>query len=64
MYFKYIKSDSVEVRNSRIQGKGVFATKQIRKGQRIIEYIGERISPEEETDRYDDENMDRQSKTR
>ncbi len=59
MYFKYIKSDSIKVRNSRIQGKGVFATKRIKKGQRIIEYIGERISPEEETLRYDDESMDR-----
>ncbi len=59
MYFKYIKSESIEVRDSVIQGKGVFAVKKIRKGQRIIEYIGERISPEEETDRYDDESMDR-----
>ena len=59
MYFKYIKSDSVEVRNSRIQGKGVFAIKRIKKGQRILEYIGERISPDEETLRYDDESMER-----
>ena len=59
MYFEYITSDKIEVRDSKIQGKGVFATKRIKKGQRIIEYIGERISPEEETERYDDESMER-----
>ena len=35
----------VKVRNSKIQGKGVFAAKKIRKGQRLIEYTGERITP-------------------
>lgn len=48
-----------EVRESRVQGKGAFATKKIRKGTRVIEYTGEIISPEEESKRYDDENMDR-----
>ncbi len=37
----------VEVRNSPIAGKGLFALKDIRKGARIIEYTGEKISKEE-----------------
>ena len=31
------------VRNSKIHGKGVFATATIRKGRRLIEYVGRRI---------------------
>jgi SET domain-containing protein len=50
----------LRVRNSAIQGKGVFATRRIRKGQRIIEYTGEIIdSAEEERRGYDDEAMSR-----
>lgn len=49
----------IEVRTSAIQGRGVFARKKIRKGTRIIEYIGERIGPDEESKRYDDDSMDR-----
>jgi len=48
-----------EVRNSRIQGKGAFATRRIRKGQRIIEYRGEIIHWQEADRRYDDESMRR-----
>ena len=44
-----------EVRNSPIQGLGGFATQRIRKGTRIIEYIGERITSEEADRRYDDD---------
>jgi SET domain-containing protein len=47
------------VRRSGIQGRGVFATRRIRKGRRIIEYTGERISREEEERRYDDSRMSR-----
>ena len=47
------------VKDSPIQGKGVFAAKRIRKGQRIIEYVGERIHPSEEGNRYDDASMER-----
>lgn len=36
-----------EIRNSVIHGKGVFASRLIRKGTRIIEYIGEKIDKEE-----------------
>lgn len=49
----------IEVRRSRIQGKGIYATCRIRKGRRIVEYTGERIHPDEELLRYDDESMDR-----
>lgn len=48
-----------EVRKSGIQGKGVFAAKKLRKGQRIIEYAGERISNAEADRRYDDDTMKR-----
>jgi SET domain-containing protein len=44
-----------EVRNSSIQGLGGFAIQRIRKGTRIIEYIGERITSEEGDRRYTDE---------
>jgi uncharacterized protein len=44
----------IRVRNSRIHGKGVFATRRIRKGTRIIEYVGERLSHEEADRRYED----------
>ena len=44
-----------QVRSSSIQGRGVFATQPIRKGTRLIEYVGERISTEEADSRYEDE---------
>ena len=48
-----------EIRRSRIQGRGAFATRRIHKGERIIEYTGERISNAEADRRYDDERMRR-----
>jgi hypothetical protein len=48
-----------EIRRSRIQGRGAFARRKIRKGTRIIEYTGERVSHEEADRRYDDEHMAR-----
>ena len=48
-----------EIRRSRIQGKGAFAIRRIRKGQRIIEYQGRRIDAEEEARLYDDSKMSR-----
>ena len=48
-----------EIRRSRIQGRGAFATRRIRKGERIIEYTGERISNAEADRRYDDDRMRR-----
>jgi hypothetical protein len=43
----------VLVRNSKIHGRGVYAARRIRKGTRIIEYVGDRISHEEADARYD-----------
>jgi uncharacterized protein len=48
-----------DVRQSGIQGKGAFANTRIRKGQRIIEYTGERISNDEADNRYDEASMRR-----
>lgn len=48
-----------ELRQSSIQGRGAFATRRIRKGTRIIEYTGERITQDEADNRYDDEAMER-----
>jgi SET domain-containing protein len=44
-----------EIRPSPIQGCGAFATRRIRKGTRIIEYTGERITLSEADARYDDD---------
>ncbi len=43
-----------EVHASRIAGQGAFALQRIRKGTRLIEYVGERISQNEADRRYDD----------
>jgi hypothetical protein len=47
------------IKKSKIQGKGGFATRLIRKGARVAEYLGDRISPEEGDARYDDDKMSR-----
>lgn len=52
-------SDLFEVRRSGIQGRGVFAKRRIRPGQRIVEYTGERVSNDEADRRYDDDKMAR-----
>jgi len=43
-----------KVRRSRVHGRGVFALRRIRKGTRIVEYLGERISHRVADRRYDD----------
>jgi SET domain-containing protein len=48
-----------ELRSSPIHGHGVFALRRIRKGTRLIEYVGERITSEAADLRYDDDAMDR-----
>ncbi len=45
----------LEVRPSGIAGLGAFATQRIPKGTRIIEYVGQRITPAEADRRYDDD---------
>jgi SET domain-containing protein len=46
------------VRRSRIHGRGVYAARRIRKGTRIVEYLGERISHDVADDRYDQKDED------
>jgi SET domain-containing protein len=41
------------VRPSRIHAVGVYTTARIRKGARVVEYVGERITPEEADRRYE-----------
>ncbi len=53
------KNSLIEVRRSKIQGHGVYAARKIKKEKRIIEYIGERIHPNEEVNRYDEDKMKR-----
>lgn len=44
-----------EIRASRIQGVGAFATRKIRNGTRLIEYTGELITSDEADRRYPDD---------
>jgi SET domain-containing protein len=43
-----------EVRHSPIHGYGVFATRRIRKGTMVIEYLGDRVSHAQADARYED----------
>jgi SET domain-containing protein len=49
-----VSSPLVEVRNSPVHGRGVFAVAPIKKGTRILEYLGDRISHEAADARYED----------
>ncbi|MEO5818657.1 MAG: SET domain-containing protein-lysine N-methyltransferase [Gemmatimonadaceae bacterium] len=49
----------LELRTSAIQGTGAFAARNIKKGTRIVEYLGQRISWRTADKRYDDEKMKR-----
>jgi uncharacterized protein len=51
-------SPLVETRTSGIHGRGVYAIAPIRKGARVIEYIGERISHAEADRRYEQKEDD------
>lgn len=51
--------DIFEVRKSKIQGRGIFATRRIRPGQKIIQYTGDLIPNDEADRRYDEEKMAR-----
>jgi hypothetical protein len=52
------KAPIVRVRRSTVHGLGVFATRRIGKGKRIIEYLGERIGHKEANRRYALKNAD------
>jgi SET domain-containing protein len=47
------KKPPYRVRRSKVHGLGGFATKAIRKGDKVAEYTGERISHQEANKRYD-----------
>jgi hypothetical protein len=49
-----VTSTLIEVRDSPVHGRGVFAVMPIAKGQRIIEYLGDRVSHKAADDRYED----------
>jgi hypothetical protein len=49
-----VSSPLVEVRNSPVHGRGVFAAAPIPKGTRILEYLGDRISHDAADKRYED----------
>ncbi len=58
-HFAGTRSLAFSIRSSKIQGKGAFASRRIRKGERIIEYLGECIDEEESDIRYPDDEMGR-----
>ncbi|MBM3906774.1 MAG: SET domain-containing protein-lysine N-methyltransferase [Gemmatimonadetes bacterium] len=47
----------LRIRRSAIAGRGAFATRDIRRGERLIEYLGQRISHAIADARYDDATM-------
>lgn len=51
---KVARPQPFEIRKSSIHGTGAFATRPIRKGERVAEYKGERITEREADRRYPD----------
>jgi len=49
-----VSSTLVEVRDSGVHGRGVFAVAPIKKGTRILEYLGDRVSHDVADKRYED----------
>jgi uncharacterized protein len=47
------RPEMMRVRRSRVHGRGVFALRRIRKGTRIIEYLGDRVSHRQADLRYE-----------
>jgi hypothetical protein len=45
------------IRRSAVAGRGAFATRDIKRGERIVEYVGERITHAVADARYDDATM-------
>jgi SET domain-containing protein len=48
----------MRVRRSRVHGRGVFALRRIRKGTRVIEYLGDRVSHRQADLRYQHKPID------
>ena len=53
-----LEAPPFEVRDSPLHGLGVFATRRIARGTRVIEYLGERVSHAEADRRYDQKDVD------
>jgi SET domain-containing protein len=49
-----VTSPLIQVRNSKVHGRGVFAIAPIAKGTRILEYLGDRVSHAAADARYED----------
>lgn len=47
------RTELIEVRDSKVHGRGAFALAPIDKGTRLIEYVGERVSHKEADRRYE-----------
>ena len=54
---KTTDTPAFKIRRSAIAGRGAFAVRAIKKNEKLIEYVGERISHPVADDRYDDESM-------
>jgi len=54
---KPIAEKAFRIRSSRISGRGAFAVRPITKGERLIEYLGERVTHAVADSRYDDASM-------
>ena len=52
-FMRKTKSEYVKVRKSGIHNKGIFAKKDIPKGTKVIEYVGEKITKKESDKRAD-----------
>jgi hypothetical protein len=52
------RGDMIEIRRSSVHGRGAFALRRIRKGTRVVEYLGDRVSHREADRRYDHKQVD------
>jgi hypothetical protein len=50
----FLPTMSLDIRQSRIHSFGCYTTRPIKKGALVVEYIGERLSPAQAEDLYDD----------
>ena len=51
---KVIAENAYKTKSSKIAGRGGFATRAIKKGERLMEYLGERVSHAVADSRFDD----------
>jgi uncharacterized protein len=48
------RPELMRLRRSRVHGRGAFAVRRIRKGTRIVEYLGDRLTHRQADERYED----------